>query len=177
MAEIKTSYRNRLSRLMKLVQPLRYSGVLFNIQPTVDYHKVMQEWRNLYEVLAGNVTLSIIPDELETITIAYGRIYMLNGATITNRKLRIMLYNEEETALYATNDYLTVTASNDAELFINHKDISEYLDIDADTEFHYSPNKAVEGMQHRFVYVNGKLNDTVAYRMKLIIEPMTKEFI
>jgi hypothetical protein len=171
-------WSERVTSLLSLISVPKNMFVLFTtLQPVLDYFKVMRTRRTDDHLLAGNVILSIEPDENEEIKIKYARIFMDNGADVANRTMRVMLYETAGSAVFSTKDYLTVTANNSAELFCNEFDIADYIEVDADTAFHWCPNEAIEGMQHRFYYVNGVAADEVRYQLKLEINPVPKEFL
>jgi hypothetical protein len=178
MSEIPTSWNERITSILSLFYDARRRLFLnWTLQPSIDYHKVMTKLETFDQLVAGNVVVTIDPDDNEKIFMKFGRIYMLNGVGVANRSMRVQLFEVQDSAVFSTNDYLTITASNSGELFLNEHDIIDYIAVDADTEFHWCPNEAIEGMQHRFTYVNGFAADSIRYQIKLEINPVPKEYI
>lgn len=181
-AEVKTTFKSRLSDILSLVSNIRWIGVAFRLIPTIDYHNVMTEtkWYSATG-LAGNESHRFSANHGEKIIIEYGRIYLDTDGTAGNRRFLMRIRNKDTSiTAYAKQNDTNIVANETKTMFLNRYDYrtteTEHPSADQMGIF-IVPNELLDEDEYQFEISGGKAGDSwnIHLRYHSIPQPRSYE--
>lgn len=180
MAEIKTSFRNKLSNILGLVSPLKYTGLIMppKLIPTIDYHKTMQEYPLIEVNLAGNDTYYIKSPKGIRTCIYYGRLKYTADANASDRIPILQIRDKSDNNSFAwwqIKQADKITANQTKWIYLSNINY-DYDSYDAIIDPIYAqfvtPHWLHEEDQYKLHISGGLAGDSIELRLRLIQEPI-----